>query len=327
MRDPEVLINSGKNTLFLEAEAIKQAAERLDDSFLQALNAIFDCRGRVVVTGLGKSGHIGRKIAATFASTGTPSLFLHPAEALHGDLGMITEKDILLAVAYSGQTREVDEVSRFARRLGVCVIALTGKLDSSLAKLAHIVLDGSVRAEACPLAVAPTCSSSVALAMGDALAVALMHARGFRIEDFAKYHPGGQLGRKLSLVKDLMRQQTELRFVNADSSFAEVLDCLTSPNFGIVPVRDQNLQLIGCVTDGDLRRAIKSFGDKAIGMHAGDFMSANPEVICDDVLAQDALSIMEQKKITSLFVVDRMRADRMVLGLIRMHDLIEAKII
>jgi arabinose-5-phosphate isomerase len=275
---------------------------------------------------MGKSGHIGRKIASTLSSTGTSSVFLHPAEALHGDFGTLQPGDCLLAIAFGGETSEVLRVAEFARRSHIPVVAITGRADSSLARLADHVLDGSIAREACPLNLAPTTSTTVALALGDALAVALMRARGFTPHDFARLHPDGSLGRKLSLVKQYMREESTIARITPETSFHDVLEAVTRNNFGIVAVLNPAKQLIGAITDGDLRRAVLKHDAKAMGLKASDLMSGTPKTITPEELAVDAVAIMENHKITSLFVV-KSAHDRELRGLLRLHDLLEAKIV
>lgn len=320
--DPKTLIAWGKDVLDAEAQSLARTSHLLNESFVSAVNIILASRGKLVVTGLGKSGHIGRKLAATFASTGTPASFLHPSEALHGDLGMIQDPDVVLALAFGGETRETLEVVRFANRRSIPVIALTGRKDSSLAKLSQLVLDGSVEREACPLNLAPTTSTAVALGLGDALAVAIMRAKGFEKQDFAAFHPDGSLGRQLSLVSQHMK--TDLLAIRANDDFHKVLEVITAHNYGIAGVLDEKGQLIGAITDGDLRRALKTARENVFSTHAKDIMTSNPKTIRNDRLALDAVKMMEQSRITSLFVKDE---DGAVVGLIRMHDLLAAKVV
>lgn len=313
---------SGKEVLNAEGQSLLATAKRLDESFDKAVAHILASQGKVVVTGLGKSGHVGRKIAATLASTGTAAFFLHPSEALHGDLGMLQPKDVLLAIAFGGETRETIEVARFARRRSIPVITICGRSASSLTQLADVFLDGSVEREACPLNLAPTTSTIVAMGLGDALAVAVMRSRGFEKEDFAEFHPDGSLGRSLARVTDHMKTDLQPIFENDD--FDRTLDIITARNYGIAGVFDQQNRLLGAITDGDLRRAIKASRDKVFGLRARDLMTKNPKTIRENSLALDAVKVMEQNRITSLFVQND-KAE--VLGLIRMHDLLAAKIV
>lgn len=320
--NPEQVIAWGRDVLEAEAQSLNLSAQSLNESFVEAVRTIIASRGKLVVTGLGKSGHIGRKMAATFASTGTAASFLHPSEALHGDLGMIQPHDVVLALAFGGETRETIEVVRFANRRSNPVIAITGRKDSSLARLSQVVLDGSVEREACPLNLAPTTSTAVAMGIGDALAVAIMRTKGFEKQDFAAYHPDGSLGRQLSLVSQHMK--TDLLAIREGDDFHRVLEIITAHNYGIAGVLNAQDKLIGAITDGDLRRALQSAREKVFTMHARDIMTLNPKTILSDRLALDAVKLMEQSRITSLFV--RNEADEIV-GLIRMHDLLAAKVV
>ena len=316
------ILSWGKAALSLEAASISEAASRLDGNFAQAVGLVSGCKGKVVVTGLGKSGHVARKIASTLSSTGTPAFFLHPAEALHGDLGMVGEADVLVCLAFGGQTPEVLSVARYARRAGIPVVSITGSLNSELAELSNSVLDGSVVKEACPLNLAPTCSSTVALALGDALAVSVMRHRGFKDTDFANFHPGGSLGKRLTTVSDLMVPTNLLAFLSVEDSFHKVLEAVTKGNFGIAIVSNQQ-KLLGVITDGDLRRSLLKHGGDALHRLAGDLMSPAPKTISSKSLAIDAVGVMEGKY-THLVVCD---PSHRVEGLIRMHDLLAAKIL
>jgi len=320
------IMNWGKEALETEAEALHQAAKSISKPFSDAVTTVLSCRGKAVIVGLGKSGHIARKISSTLASTGTPSFFLHPTEALHGDFGMITNSDCVIAIAFGGETPEVVDVVKYAHRLGVPIIAITGKPESTLAKLSNHVLDGRVPKEACPLNLAPTSSSTVAMALGDALAVALMRARGFTKGDFAALHPGGSLGKKLSLVKDLMHKEADIPKVSAAASFHDVLESVTKFNFGIAAVVDVKGSLMGAITDGDLRRALLSHGGEALKMTAEEVMTKSPRCVESGILTIEAFQIMEKNRITSLFVKEHGKGDRPV-GLIRLHDLLAAKIV
>lgn len=324
---PTEFLSSAKETLELEAKSLLAASSRLGNTFSQAAMEMLRAEGKVVVTGLGKSGHVGRKISATMASTGTPSVFLHPAEALHGDLGVIQKKDVLLAIAFGGETEEVLAVARHAKRLGVCVIAITGKSDSSLAALADHTIDGSVEREVCPHNLAPTASTAVAMALGDAFAMALMNARGFSQTDFAKLHPSGALGRRLLTVADLMKPAGEqLPFVHPNTEFHAVLEAVTKKNFGIVPVLSPGGEIMGAISDGDIRRALLTQGSKALSLKAESIMTPSPRRISDRALAIDAFRRMEDAQITSLFVTLESSPNRLA-GLVRMHDLLAAKIV
>lgn len=320
--DVEKIVEWGRSVIQVESDALNNTADLLDENFAHAVSIMRDVSGKVVVTGLGKSGHVGRKISATFASTGTPSFFLHPAEALHGDLGMMGDGDCLLAIAFGGETSETVEVAKYARRIGSKVIVLTGKTSSSLANLADVVLDGSVKSEACPHNLAPTCSTTVAMVLGDAIAVSLMRSRGFEANEFANYHPGGSLGRKLSLVKDHARSMPTS--LSLDDEFKTVLDVVTTNNYGIAAVFGYKGELIGAISDGDLRRGMLSRREEVFSTKASDFVSGYPHVISYTALAVDAVVYMEKHSISSLFVVGK--TDE-VLGLVRMYDLLAAKIV
>ena len=303
-----------------------EVGNRLGEAFVNAIDTILLCKGKVVLTGLGKSGHVARKIASTLASTGTSAFFLHPTEALHGDFGMIQSTDILIAIAFGGETPEVIAVARHARRLGVPVIGITGKPESSLAQLSTIVLDGSVEREICPLNLAPTTSSLVAMAIGDCLAVVLMRARGFAEQDFASLHPGGSLGKKLALVADHMHSAGEVPVVRSSADFHSILSAITKNNFGIVAVVDDRDRLLGAVSDGDIRRALRKFDGEALRKTAADMMTQKPKMVEPQALAVDAFRMMETNQITSLFVCDQ--SDKATLrGIVRMHDLLSAKIV
>lgn len=318
----EKIIAWGKETLAIEAQTLLRGEKNLGQGFADAVHLILACEGKVVLCGLGKSGHIARKISSTLASTGTPSHFLHPSEALHGDLGIVSAKDVLICIAFGGETPEVIEVAKFVRRMGVSVISITGKLQSSLSSLSHVVLDGSVEREACPLNLAPTSSSTIALALGDALAVAVMKARGIKESDFANFHPGGSLGRRLLHVSDVMVPASQLVQLKEQASFHEILEGVTRGNYGVVAI-EAGSALKGVITDGDLRRALLKHGAKALEITATEIMTKNPKTVSADTLAIDAVSLMEGKT-TSLFVCDK---HKKILGLVRMHDLLAKKIV
>ncbi|MBI3767327.1 MAG: KpsF/GutQ family sugar-phosphate isomerase [Deltaproteobacteria bacterium] len=312
-----------RRVLGIEAAAIRALADRLDGSFVEAIELIAACAGKVVVTGMGKSGHVCRKIAATLASTGTPAFFLHAAEALHGDLGMVERKDLVLAVSNSGETEEILDLVPILEGLGLPLVAMTGVLDSTLARAADIVLDVSVAEEACPLGLAPTASTTATLAMGDALAVALLEHRGFRAEDFAALHPAGALGRKLLKVLDVMHRGDALPRVATSTPAKDMLLEITSKRLGVTAVVDESGRLAGVVTDGDLRRALAASGD-LLARTASAVMSRRPKTIAADALAAKALAIMEQHAITSLFVVDD---EGRPTGVVHLHDLLRARVV
>jgi arabinose-5-phosphate isomerase len=313
-----------RETLDIEAAALLQLKARLDERFVQAVSLLLSVHGRVVVTGMGKSGHIGRKIAATLASTGTPAMFVHPGEASHGDLGMIQSVDAVLAISNSGESDELVAILPVLKRQGVPLVAMTGGLTSSLARHADVVLDCAVDKEACPLNLAPTASTTAQLAMGDALAVALLDARGFKPEDFARSHPGGSLGRRLlTHVADVMRQGQEVPQVSLDAEFTALMREMSSKGLGATAVTDAKGQLMGVFTDGDLRRLIEK-GTDLRSLRAGDVMHARPRTIRRDALAVEAAEMMEQWRITSILVVDE---SARLCGALNTHDLMRAKVI
>ncbi len=317
------LIARGAEVLRIEAQAVAALVDRIGDAFVQACELLLACRGRVVVSGMGKSGHIARKIAATFASTGTPAFFLHPAEASHGDLGMVTRDDVFIAMSNSGTTEELLTIVPLVNRMGARLIAMTGNPDSALARLADVHLDASVRREACPLNLAPTASTTAALALGDALAVALLDARGFGEEDFAHSHPGGALGRRLlTRVQDLMRTGDALPSVAAGARLADAIIEVTRKRMGMTAVIAADGRLAGLFTDGDLRRLLERGGDVRT-MSIDEVMTRSPTRVGPMVLAAEALRIMEERRITQLPVVDD--ADRLV-GALHLHDLLIAKV-
>jgi arabinose-5-phosphate isomerase len=313
-----------RETLDIEAAALLGLKAKLDERFLKAVDMMLGVQGRVVVTGMGKSGHIGRKIAATLASTGTPAMFVHPAEASHGDLGMIKTVDVVLGISNSGESDELVAILPVLKRQGVPLIAMTGGLTSSLARHADVVLDTSVEKEACPLNLAPTASTTAQLAMGDALAVALLDARGFKPEDFARSHPGGSLGRKLlTHVGDVMRKGDEVPRVGPNASFSELMREMSSKGLGASSVVDDSGQVLGVFTDGDLRRLIEKGADLR-GLKARDVMHPQPRTIAAEALAVEAAEMMELHRITSILVVDD--ADCLC-GAINTNDLMRAKVI
>lgn len=315
----EAILRSITETLTVEASAIDCKVAQIDkEQYCATVRAVLALPGKVVVTGMGKSGHVGRKVAATLASTGTSAFFVHPAEAMHGDLGMITRSDGLLAIAHGGETAEVLGVARHAKSLGVPVIALTGKPQSSLAQLADFFLDGSVVAEACPLNLAPTSSTTVAMAIGDSLAVALMNARGFNDHDFAKVHPSGSLGKRLASVKDLMIPKAKLSPLQQNSDIHEVLDAVTKSNTGLAVVVDSAGAVAGVISDGDLRRAMVGFKEQIFNQSAADLMTTEPKLILASDLAEKGAHIMEAMRITSLVVVD---GERRFCGILKLHSL------
>ncbi|WP_084493546.1 KpsF/GutQ family sugar-phosphate isomerase [Brackiella oedipodis] len=322
--DAAQVLASARATLQQEAQALMRTAKHLDQSFVKTVQLLLACQGRVVVTGLGKSGHIGRKIAATLASTGTPAVFIHSAEAVHGDLGMITAKDVVLAISYSGQSNELAVVLPVVRRLGAPIIALCGNAHSDLAQLADVFLDGSIEHEACPLNLAPTTSTTVALALGDALAIACLQARNFTANDFARSHPGGALGRRLlTYVKDIMRVNEAIPKVSTQAYMPEVLNEISSKGMGMTAVLGPSQELAGVFTDGDLRRLIEKKGDIR-HYQVADVMTSQPRTIRADALAIEAAGVMERHKLSNLLVIDQQQH---LVGALHMHDLMAAKVI
>lgn len=313
-----------RKTFEIEAAAVLGLASRVGPEFAQAVQTMLACRGRVVVMGMGKSGHIGRKIAATLASTGTPAMFVHPAEASHGDLGMVTAADVVLAISNSGESAELTAILPVLSRQGVPLVAITGGLQSALARQAHVTLDCSVTQEACPLNLAPTASTTAQLAMGDALAVALLDARGFKEEDFARSHPGGSLGRKLlTHVSDVMRSGDQIPQVGPATSFPDLMREMSVKGLGASAVVDAQGRVLGIFTDGDLRRLVEKGADLR-SSKAGDVMHAGPRTLRASALAVEAVALMEQYSITSVLVVD----DAGVLcGALNTNDLMRAKVI
>ncbi len=317
-------VEHGKRVLEIEARAIANLVDRLDHRFSQAVDVLFACTGKVVVSGMGKSGLIGQKIAATLASTGTPAFFLHPAEGIHGDLGMLARHDTMIALSNSGETEEVLKLLPFVKRLNIPVIALTGKALSTLAKNCDVLLDVSVSEEACPMGLAPTASTTATLAMGDALAIALLQKRGLSEEDFAQFHPGGALGRRLLLrVKDLMHHGPAIPRVAQTATVHESILEMTSKHLGMTTVLDQTEHLVGVITDGDLRRCLEKGLDIST-MRADTLMSRSPRTISHDALAARAVQVMEEFSITSLVVLD---GHDSVVGVLHLHDLLKSGIV
>ena len=322
--DAQRSLQLAAQTLEIEARALHGLAARQGVGFANAVRAMLECRGRVVVMGMGKSGHVGRKIAATLASTGTPSFFVHPAEASHGDLGMLMDGDVVLAISNSGESDELAAVLPAIRRIGVTVVAMTGQSDSTLARHADHTIDSGVEQEACPLNLAPTASTTAQMALGDALAVALLDARGFREEDFARSHPGGSLGRKLLMhVHDLMRSGDAVPRVPPDASFTALLREMTGKGLGFTAVEDAQGRAIGIFTDGDLRRLIERGADLR-ELRAADVMHRGPHLVRADALAVDAADVMERYRVTSVLVVD---AQQQLVGALNSNDLMRAKVI
>lgn len=316
-------LSTARRVMRIEADALAEAARRLGPGFERAVEIIYACRGRVVVTGMGKSGQICRKIAATMASTGTSSFFLHPAEASHGDLGMLARGDVCLAISNSGTTRELVALLPSIKRMSVPLVAITGGKQSPLAETADVVLDSEVAEEACPLGLAPTASTTVQLAIGDALAVAVLERRGFSSEDFAQLHPGGALGRRLLRVRDVMHPTTELPRIRANDPIRVVVEAITKGGLGVAAVIDDAGTLAGVITDGDLRRALLRNVDVSSAV-ATDVMTRTPKTVAAAALAAEALATMEKHSITSLFIVEE--TTRRPLGIIHLHDLLRADV-
>ncbi len=328
--DAAKILKRARDVLDIEARGILSLIERLDESFIRAVDLLYSCKGKVVVTGLGKSGLICRKIAATFSSTGTPSLFLHAGDAVHGDLGMIMKGDVVLAVSNSGKTDEILKLLPIVKRLGSKLIVITGNHNSTLSRAGDVILDAGVKEEACPLGLSPTASTTAALALGDALAVVLLEKKGFREEDFALRHPGGILGRKLLLtVADLMHTGSAMPLVRSDTPMREVLFEISSKMLGITGVVDGTGHLVGVITDGDLRRGLQAHGDGFLGRTADEVMTRQPRQIEKNVLASQALRRMEENiphPISSLFVVEN-SSDTVPVGILHLHDLLKVGIV
>lgn len=320
------MLDKARQVLKIEAEAILALVDRIDGGFSQAVAMLLACQGRVVITGMGKSGLICQKIAATMASTGTPALFLHPAEGIHGDLGMLTKGDVVIAVSNSGETEEITRILPVIKRMGLPLVAMSGNPNSTLARAGDVFLDISVREEACPLGLAPTASTTATLAMGDALAVALLVERGFREEDFALFHPGGALGKRLLLrVEDLMHAGNDIPLVARGTPLKEALFEITSKKLGITGVAAEGGTLAGVFTDGDLRRALAQ-GIEVLNRPIDAVMNVNPKRILRTNLAAKALQKMEEHSITSLFVFET-EEDRVPVGIIHLHDLLKAGVV
>ena len=311
-------LETARRVLKIEAQAIQDVLARLDSSFEKAVDVLFACKGRVVVTGMGKSGLIGRKISATLSSTGTPSFFLHPADALHGDLGMLARGDAMLAVSYGGETQEIIQLLEALKRLEMPLVTLTGCAQSTLAQASEVVLDVSVKEEACSLNLAPTASTTVAMAVGDALAISLLERRDFRHDDFAALHPAGRLGKKLLRVEHLMHSGAAMPRVAPNTSMPDVFHEMSAKGLGMTTVLEADGRLAGILTDGDLRRLMEKHQGAVLEMRAADGMTKTPQTIGPHLLASEALNLMEKKKITSVVVVDETRR---VLGVVHLHDL------
>lgn len=313
-----------RDVLDIEADAVRALRDQLDGGFVQAVALLLGCRGRVVVSGIGKSGHIARKIAATLASTGTPAFFVHPAEASHGDLGMVTSDDVFIGISYSGESEELVAILPLVKRIGAKLIAITGRAESSLGMLADVNLNAAVSKEACPLNLAPTASTTAALALGDALAVAVLDARGFGSEDFARSHPGGALGRRLlTYVRDVMRSGDDIPSVGLDATLSDALFQITAKRMGMTAVIGPDRKVAGIFTDGDLRRVLARDGDFRT-LPIVDVMTREPRTIGPDHLAVEAVELMERHRINQMLVVD---AHGVLIGALNMHDLFSKKVI
>jgi arabinose-5-phosphate isomerase len=319
------IIDIAKKVLRIEADAVFSLIKKINRNFEKAVNTIFESRGRVVVTGMGKSGLVGKKIAATLASTGTPAFFLHPAEASHGDLGMVTERDVIIALSNSGETGELVGLIPFLKRFGIKLISMTGNPRSTLAEASDVTLDVSVKEEACPMGIVPTASTTATLAMGDALAVALLIKRGLNEKDFAFFHPGGSIGKKFFIkVQDLMHTGDHLPVVSFDTPMSKALIEMSSKRLGHAIVIDKKSRVVGVLTDGDVRRGLEKWGRKLFDRLAGEVMTKNPKTISDDELAAKALSIMQSYSITAIVVPDE---NRRPLGIIHLHDILKQGIV
>jgi len=312
------IIQTGKRVLEIEARAVESLASRLDNNFVEAVELLSRIKSRVIVTGMGKSGLVGRKIASTLSSCGTPALYIHPAEAGHGDLGMIVKDDIMVAISYSGETKEISYLLEFVKRIGIKLISITGNKNSKLAKYSDIVLETKVEKEAGPADVVPTASSTAALAMGDALAIALMKKKAFRVKDFVFFHPKGEAGKKLIKIRNLMHRGRKVPRIDENIPMRDVLDEISSKKLGMTCVTDKDENLIGIITDGDLRRAIQKFGKDFLRKKARDCMTEHPLTIDKNNLATKALHIMEENKVTSLIVKNK---EGKIEGIIHLHDL------
>ena len=324
--NPELVIQEAKRVLDTEAQAIQFLKHKIGESFVRAVELLNGCTGKVIVIGIGKSGIVAQKIASTFSCTGTPAFFLHPAEGIHGDIGMMSKNDVALAISNSGETREIIQILPVIKRWGIPLMVMTGNVRSVLAQSGDVLLDTGVPEEACPLGLVPTSSTTATLALGDALALALLVKRGFKEDDFALLHPGGTLGRKLLLrVEDLMHTGNEIPIIGDDTPVREGLLEMTSKRMGVTGVCNRQGMVVGIITDGDLRRALEK-GDDVLGKKAGTIMTAQPKTIARDDLAAAALRRMEEFSITSLFILDD-EGSRKPIGIIHMHDLLRAGVV
>ncbi len=317
-------IDEAKALLKIESEAVSALIDRIDEVFMKAIEIMFLCKGKIVVTGMGKSGLIGKKIAATLASTGTPAFYLNPAEGSHGDLGVVTKSDVVLALSYSGETDELTRILPSLKRMNIEIIAMTGNPGSTLSNASDVTLDVSVKEEACPMGLAPTASTTATLAMGDAVAITLLNKRGFTEDDFALFHPGGSLGRKLILtVEDIMHTGNYIPYVNEDTLMKDAIIEISSKRLGMTAVTDSSSKLLGIITDGDLRRGIEKWGEDLFSLKAEDVMTMRPKTVSKNMLAAKAVALMEKYAITCLMVTDE---NDDVDGIIHLHDLLKAGI-
>lgn len=319
-------LQSAKNVLSLEAKAIINASENLDEDFTKAIDIILTSQGRLIVCGMGKSGLVGKKISATLSSTGTPSFFLHPAEALHGDLGMVTEQDVILILSNSGETDEIVRLIPFLRRVGAKIIAMVGNTNSTLGNASDVVINSGVTREACPINLAPTSSTTVTIALGDAIAGALMEARGFKEKDFARFHPSGSLGRKFLTVKDLMHTGEEIPRIGKNVELQKAIIKMSQGGFGALTIVDENDKLLGVFTDGDLRRKFEKSTKLNLTTTLEEVMTTKPTCVHPEQLAMEALKIMESKSITSLPVIEKNNGN-IITGFLHLHDILKARLV
>jgi arabinose-5-phosphate isomerase len=320
-----MVIEKAKQVLKIESEAIQALINRIDDTFVKTVDLLDKCKGRVVITGIGKSGIIGKKISATLASIGVPSIFLHAADGIHGDLGMITRNDMVIAISNSGESEEILNLLPAIKRFNVSLVSMTGNVNSTLAKKSDVVLNVSVKEEACPMGLVPTASTTATMAMGDALAMALLHKRGFKEEDFAVLHPGGSLGKKLlTQVDDLMHSGSKIPTINKDAPLKDVIMEISSKKLGIVIVVDQDDKVLGIITDGDLRRLMEKKEKDIFKTTAEEMMSKNPKTIEKNALAARALQIMEKHSITSLIITNGSKGPT---GIIHLHDILKSGVV
>ncbi len=319
----EEILNIAKRTIDIELETLFELKESLDNSFIKAIEILYNCKGKVIFTGIGKSGHIARKISSTFSSTGTPSIFLHPAEAIHGDLGIIDKEDVLVIISNSGETEEIINIIPYLKFLNIPIICITGNINSTIAQKSDVVIDIKIKREACPFNLAPTSSTTAILVLGDALAITLMELKGFTKEQFAKLHPGGLIGKRLKKVMDIMHSGDKIPIVYEDMTMKEAIIEITSKGFGATAVLDRNQNLIGIITDGDLRRYIEKGNDLNNGS-VRNAMTRNPKTIKYNETVADALNLMEKYKITVLLVLDE---NNKLIGILHLHDILREGIL